>query len=145
MPDQIAMHFAPVAPDIDSLIDRLEDFFARHGLSTALLQTFALAFDEIVCNIAAYSYPDNGSEHGIDIRLWLTASEIRVEVVDDGIPFDPLQVADPDITASLEEREIGGLGIFLVRKLMDSVAYERRDERNHLIFTKQLATPAQAD
>lgn len=141
MSDEIFMRIATVDPDIESLIDRLEVFFADHGLPTALLQTFALAFDEVVCNIASYGYPDNKVEHGIDIHLWLTPGEIRVEVVDDGVAFDPLQVPEPDTTISLDDREIGGLGIFLIRKLMDSVAYQRRDERNHLIFSKQLPAP----
>jgi serine/threonine-protein kinase RsbW len=138
MPEELSIRIAAHEPDIDTLLDQLEAFFEAHDLPMTLLQTFSLAFDEVVTNIASYGYPEGTEARGIDIHLRLSGDEIRVEIVDDGIAFDPLQQAEPDTAASLDDREIGGLGIFLVRKLMDSVAYQRNDERNHLVFTKQL-------
>jgi serine/threonine-protein kinase RsbW len=63
---------------------------------------------------------------------------VRAEVIDDGRPFDPLGLPDPDVTSSVEDREIGGLGVYLVRKMMDDVIYERRERLNCLIFCKRI-------
>jgi anti-sigma regulatory factor (Ser/Thr protein kinase) len=72
------------------------------------------------------------------VRLRRTGDSVAVEVEDDGRPFDPLQVPPPDLTLSLEQRPIGGLGIHLIRNLMDEVSYARRDGRNVLKMAKHL-------
>ena len=73
------------------------------------------------------------------MRLSLEGDLIEAEVVDDAKAFDPLEAPDPDITADLEDRPIGGLGVFFVKTLMDEVRYRREDGRNHLYFCKRAA------
>jgi len=94
-----------------------------------------IAIDEIFSNIAHYAYhPGVGNA---TVRM-LVDSEIIIEFEDSGIAYDPLSAEDPDITLSLEEREIGGLGIFMVKKLMDSVEYRRDGDNNILTIKKRL-------
>jgi serine/threonine-protein kinase RsbW len=132
---ELDMTLSPSDPDINALIDRLEVLFADNALPVALMQRFALAFDEIVCNIAKYG----GCKQPIVVHVSVSATEVNACVSDDGVEFDPLQMPEPDTTSGIEERAVGGLGIFLVKKMMDSVVYERRAQHNHLSFAKRLA------
>ena len=98
-----------------------------------------LAVEEIFVNISHYAYsPDKGTVQ-IECSAEKTAdalAKLTVSFTDSGKAFNPLAKPDPDITLSVEEREIGGLGIFLTKKYMDSVLYERKDNQNILTFTK---------
>ncbi len=98
-----------------------------------------IVLDEIISNIARYAY--KGTETG-DLTVTLEVGGeppvASVTFIDEGRPYDPLAKEDPDITLSADEREIGGLGIFMVKKTMDSMTYERRDNRNVLTVTKKL-------
>ncbi|WP_296223967.1 ATP-binding protein [Ralstonia sp. UBA689] len=135
MSQEIEIELSPQQPDINALVAWLRAFFAEHGLSDALCQRFAIALDEVVTNIVEYGAP----RQPIKVFILIDNREVRVQVVDDGIAFDPLQIPAPDTEAGIDERPIGGLGIFLVKKMMDSVAYEYRDERNRLSFSKRIA------
>ena len=101
-----------------------------------------LAVEEIYVNIAHYAYsPDKGTVQ-IDCSVEKTSdapAKLTVSFTDRGKAFNPLAKPDPDITLSVEEREIGGLGIFLTKKYMDSVLYERKDNQNILTFTKTIS------
>ena len=98
-----------------------------------------LAVEEIFVNISHYAYsPDKGTVQ-IECSAEKTAdapAKLTVSFTDRGKAFNPLAKPDPDITLSVEEREIGGLGIFLTKKYMDSVLYEHKDNQNILTFTK---------
>ncbi|AET92978.1 anti-sigma regulatory factor [Burkholderia sp. KK1] len=132
--DTFDMQLDAQAPDIGELVNRLQVCFDARGLPSKLFQSFAMAFDEVISNIAAY-----GSAHDpIRIRVTFGADDVRAEVIDDGVAFDPLQLPDPDVTSSVDERAIGGLGVYLVRKMMDDVAYERRERFNCLMFRKRI-------
>ena len=97
-----------------------------------------VAIDEVFANIASYAYaPDTGSAT-VNFAFDAPTRTASVTFVDSGVAYDPLQKADPDITLSAEEREIGGLGIFLVKKTMDAVEYERRDGQNVLTIRKKI-------
>lgn len=123
-------------PEIHRLAGLVEAFFSDHQLPDRLSYNFNLAFDEIITNIVSYGYEDE-AEHRIDIRLSLDGGLIEAEVVDDAKAFDPLNAPDPDITAELDDRPIGGLGVFFVKKLMDEVRYKRENGRNHFYFCKR--------
>ena len=101
-----------------------------------------LAVEEIFVNISHYAYsPDKGMVQ-IECSAEKTAdasAKLTVSFTDRGKAFNPLAKPDPDITLSVEEREIGGLGIFLTKKYMDSVLYERKDNQNILTFTKTIS------
>lgn len=96
-----------------------------------------LSAEEILVNIINYAYPKNTG----DIRITLNPKEkesLEIEIVDWGFAFDPLSREDPKICVPLEEREIGGLGIFLTRKVMDDVRYRRDNDRNIMTLIKKL-------
>ncbi|MCY4558926.1 MAG: ATP-binding protein [Chloroflexi bacterium] len=97
-----------------------------------------LAVDELLTNTISYGYDDDG-EHRIELVLRLEGGALVFEIADDGRAFDPLQASTPDIGASLQDRAIGGLGIYLVRKTMDGVTYRRQDGRNVVTLTKLVA------
>ena len=97
-----------------------------------------VAIDEIVSNVARYAYtPDTGSIT-VDFEYDEPGGDVLLTFTDEGAPFDPLQQADPDVTLPAEERRTGGLGIFLVRKMMDGVSYAREDGKNILRIRKKI-------
>ena len=96
-----------------------------------------LALEEAVSNVMKYAYPE-GEEHEITLTVNVDASKMTFELSDTGEPFDPTAVDDADVTLSAEERSIGGLGIFLVKNIMQSVEYHREDDRNILIMNYKL-------
>ena len=128
---------------ISSAAARIDAFCAAHGLSPGIRFDVTLAVEELVTNTIGYGY-DDGGEHSIDVVLRIEGDTLTVEIADDGRAFDPLQAPEPDLGAPLEERAVGGLGIYLVRKTMDGVAYRRQDGRNVVTLTKHVA-PAQAE
>jgi anti-sigma regulatory factor (Ser/Thr protein kinase) len=126
---------------IAAALDALAESFAAHGLSKAVTWPVEVALDEVLANVVRHGL--EGREGGsVEIELTIdTGVEpplCRVVVADDGPEFDPLSAAEPDTTLGVEDRPIGGLGIALVRRLMDEVAYERRDGRNRLRFARRL-------
>ena len=132
--------------------DAFEQLRARLSTAAAQLRIperetdhLLIAADEVFSNIAAYAYPDGGGT--VEIRLTANAdgTELSLAFSDRGIPFDPLAVKPPDTSAPLADRKIGGLGIHVVRKLMDQLVYRRaEDGRNILTLTKRLPTTGEA-
>lgn len=97
-----------------------------------------VAIDEVFTNIASYAYPEKAGTATVQMDFNPTSRIVSIVFEDEGLPFDPLQQKEPDVTLSLEERPIGGLGIFLVKKTMDDMRYERRDDRNILTIEKKI-------
>ena len=114
--------------DIAGAADKIGAFCAEHRLAEEISFQVNLAVDELLTNTISYGYDDD-EEHRIDLSLRLEGGTLVVEIADDGRAFDPLQAPEPDLGASPEERAVGGLGIYLVRKTMDTVAYRREDGR----------------
>lgn len=100
-------------------------------------QHCVLATDEMLTNVIAYAWPMGGA-HFIDLRVHVAADVITVELSDDGQPFNPLEGEAPDLSLSLEDRTIGGLGIHVARRAMDELHYVRVDRVNRLIMTKRI-------
>ena len=97
-----------------------------------------IAVEELFVNIASYAY---GKEEGLAvIRLDIEKDPLTVKITfeDRGVPYNPLAKEDPDITLSAEERQIGGLGIYMVKKSMDDIIYEHKDGKNILTIVKKL-------
>lgn len=97
-----------------------------------------IAIDELFGNIAHYAYnPETGPA---TVRVEVTENPLAVVItfIDNGVPYDPLTQADPDVTLSAEEREIGGLGIYMVKKSMDDISYEYKDGQNILKIKKNI-------
>ena len=98
----------------------------------------SVAADEIVTNIAMYAYTPGSGDVTVQFAFDAATRTAEIAFTDSGTPFDPLKKADPDVTLSAEEREIGGLGIFLVKKTMDEVLYRRENGRNILTIRKKI-------
>ncbi len=127
---------AVVAGEVDA-------FCARHGIAPAIAYAVNLSLDELLTNTISYGYEDDG-QHDIDIALRLEDGVIVVEISDDGVPFEPASAPVPDTDAPLQARPIGGLGIFLVGRMMDSFEHRYSDGRNIVTLTKRAQKEASA-
>jgi serine/threonine-protein kinase RsbW len=121
--------------EIEKLAEKIEAFGNSRGIPAVLIHNINLSLDELITNTINYGYRDE-LEHQIKIDLQLDEMEIVVELRDDGLPFNPLERPDPDINKELDDREIGGLGIYLVRQLMDQVEYWRIGDDNVIVMKK---------
>lgn len=114
---------------IDEELERLDcNLIAKTKLDVAV--------DEIFSNIANYAYEGKGGKATIVIDYVKDDNKVIIKFVDEGVPYNPLEKEDPDITLPIEKRVIGGLGILIVKKSMDNVTYEYKDNKNILIIEK---------
>jgi len=124
------------------VLDAVAALMATHGLSKAVTWPVEVSLDEVLANVVHHGLEGRGAGSAVEVELGLDpAAEpplCEVVVVDDGPEFDPLSALAPDTSLGVEDRPIGGLGIALVRKLMDEVEYERRDGRNRLRLARRL-------
>lgn len=98
----------------------------------------AIAIDELFGNIAHYAYNPEIGQATVRVEVIEDPLAVTITFIDNGVPYDPLAKADPDTTLSAEEREIGGLGIYMVKKSMDDITYEYKDGQNILAIKKNL-------
>ena len=119
-------------------VSALADQFATvNQLSSDVVADLHVVLDEVLTNIIKYGYTDN-RVHEISIHLRVEDGVLVAEIEDDGRPFDPLILPEPDVKAPLQERRVGGVGIHFVRKLMNEVSYRRLADRNRLVFKRRL-------
>ena len=97
-----------------------------------------VAIEEVFVNVASYAYGEGRGDVTLDIGFDKVSRDVTFRLIDQGIPFDPLEKPDPDITLSIEERQVGGLGIFIVKKTMDTVRYVYEDGKNILTMIKKI-------
>ena len=120
--------------ELESILDAVEDFGERENWSPAILFKVKLAIEEMGLNVAKHGRIDKNP--GIEIIVTSKPEALTISIEDDGRPFDPLNDApDPDLTSSIEDRPIGGLGIHFVREMMDEMTYRREDGKNCLALT----------
>lgn len=115
----------------------LTAFFGRHGLPADLQADCELGIEEIFVNVVRYGYP-TGGEHRIELMVRLENGVITLVVEDDGMAFNPLEAKLPDLDLPIEKRGPGGLGIYLVKGVMDELQYERVGERNRMVMRKKV-------
>ena len=125
--------------ELDQLCQNLETFGKKFGLSKKLIFEINLALDELFTNIISYGFKDN-QEHTIKVTLRPQNDELCLCIEDDGKPFNPIDFETPNVSCSVEECKIGGLGIHIMKKLMDEVCYERCGGKNVLNLKKKLET-----
>jgi sigma-B regulation protein RsbU (phosphoserine phosphatase) len=123
--------------EIARLGERLGEFAAFHRLTPSVLKDLNLALEEAVTNIISHGYSDH-REHEILVRIRIESGAVIVELKDDAPAFNPLTAPDADLTTPLDERTAGGLGIHLMRKLMDEIEYQRLEDGNLLIMKKSI-------
>ena len=122
--------------EMERMFEAVSVWCRQNAVSAATEYWMNLALDEIVSNLIRYGWKDDG-EHQIHVRISRSEDEVSVEVEDDAAPFNPLEVPEPDIDRPLEERPVGGLGIHLVRQIMDGLDYRRLDGKNLLVMKKK--------
>ena len=122
---------------IDSVTSALVKYLNEQGVEHSVVFKVQLALEEILANIASYAYaPEDGD---MEIDYDIKEHTLVMTISDEGKPFNPLEKDDPDITLSVAERPIGGLGVFIVKNTMDDVQYYREDNKNILIIKKKIA------
>jgi anti-sigma regulatory factor (Ser/Thr protein kinase) len=123
--------------ELEALCRRLEEIGARLHLSRRCLFEINLVLDELFTNIVSYGFKDD-REHTIAISLKAEGDFLEVAVEDDGVPFNPVRRKDPELPTAIEDCQIGGLGIHLIKNLVQEPVYCRRGKRNVLTFKKRI-------
>jgi len=134
--EKISIKLESKVSEIGRLSEIVNEFGQNHQLTDDCLFAVNLALEEILINVIKHGY-DNNSDREIQVRIWMSDDELRAEVEDDAPEFNPLELDAPDITKPLEEREIGGLGVHLVRTMMDRAEYKREGQKNILSIAKK--------
>jgi len=119
------------------LAGKIEELAENWSLSMPLTMNINLVLEEAVSNVIFYAFNDS-DKHLIQISLSLENKTLTLEIVDDGISFNPLSRLEPDVSLPVEERPIGGLGILLIKKMMDQVSYTRVNNQNRLTLLKNI-------
>ena len=124
--------------EIDRINDAFNAFAEKAEVPMAIVLKVNMVFDELLNNIISYAYTDQ-DEHEIHVDIQVLSGKLTIVIEDDGVPFNPFLKDDPDTKASIEDRDIGGLGIHLVKNIMDEVSYRRNLNRNTVTLMKRLA------
>lgn len=125
--------------NVDKVTEFVNEVLEKKDCPLKVQMQLDVAIDEIFGNIAYYAYGKGSGNATIQIEMEDNPPKITLTFIDQGIPYNPLESKDPDITLDIEDREIGGLGIFLVKKTMDELSYEYVDGQNILTMKKELA------
>ena len=123
---------------LQTVLSEIEDCLAENGCPMKLVTQILIAAEEIYVNIAHYAYGGNEGEARVAMEVTSDPKICRLVFKDKGIPYNPLDKKDPDITLPASERPIGGLGIYMVKEMMDSVTYEYKDGQNILTMEKNI-------
>ncbi len=123
--------------ELETLCRELEAIGARLKLPQRCLFEINLVLDEVFTNIISYGFKDE-SEHAINVTIASNRDTLTVTVEDDGIPFNPVDRSAPKMPCAIEDCQIGGLGIHLIKRLVDEVCYSRQSGRNVLTFRKSI-------
>ncbi|UCF92466.1 MAG: ATP-binding protein [Desulfobacterales bacterium] len=123
--------------ELDRLCHNLQQFCHSMGLHPKCLFEINLALDELFTNIISYGFQDD-KEHQIKFTLTPQKDLLILCIEDDGVPFNPIEADTPDLECSISECKIGGLGIHLIKNLMDEVCYRRCRGKNILTMKKKI-------
>jgi anti-sigma regulatory factor (Ser/Thr protein kinase) len=118
-----------------------ESFATQHDIGGRLRYHLLVSIEEILTNIIKYGFDEQGV-HPIHITFRLVLENVEMEFEDRGREFNPLEVEEPNLETAIEDRQLGGLGIHLVKKMVDVAEYRREGDRNILLLRKSKSTPA---
>ena len=122
--------------NLDQVLEFLEEQLFDAGCPMKTAMQLQLAAEEIFVNIASYAYGSGTGTARIQVEFEQAPRAVKVTFTDSGVPYDPLEKEDPDVTLSAAEREIGGLGIFITKKSVDDISYKYREGKNILTLKK---------
>lgn len=131
-----AKTFAADVSVLPEVLAFAEEELDKSGCPMKTAMQITVALEELFANVASYAYPDGKGD--VEVKIKPTDSSVYISLTDTGIPFDPLAKADPDVTLSADERGVGGLGIYMVKKMMDDVKYTYRNNHNTVTMIKKL-------
>ena len=129
---------AATVENIDTVTDFVNEHLEAYDCPMKAQMQIDIAIDELFGNIAHYAYNPETGDATVRVEVVEDPMAVVITFIDKGVPYDPLKQADPNTTLSAEEREIGGLGIFMVKKTMDDITYEYKDGQNILKIKKNL-------
>lgn len=133
----ITIRLPAALKEIERLNQLVRKFGELHEIPSRELYAVNLAIDEVVSNIVQHGY-DEPTAHEVVVSIQAAGADVESRVVDQGREFNPLEAEEPDLEAPLQEREIGGLGVHLVRNLMDRTEYRREGAKNVLTMRKRI-------
>lgn len=133
---EYSLDVAPDIAEIPQLIDWVENCCSKGGVDGDTPFKLTLALEEAVANVINHAFADRPPPHRIAVELTIDGDRVGALVIDNGRPFDPTAAQEPDRTTPLESRDVGGLGIHLIRRSMDRVEYRRVDGENRLRLEK---------
>ncbi|HLH98891.1 MAG TPA: ATP-binding protein [Xanthobacteraceae bacterium] len=122
---------------ISALTEQVMTFLTNCGVDARATHHVALVLDELLTNVASHS---GAREAPTRVSVMVLPDRVNAEVVDRGMMFDPRSAPKPDLSGGVDERPVGGLGLLLVQRIVDTLAYERADERNRTIFSIRRAS-----
>ena len=123
---------------LNDVLGFVEETLEGFGCPMKIQLAICVAIEEVFVNVAHYAYPKSTGDMTLYIGFDAESRTITFRMTDKGVPFDPLKKPDPDISLSAEEREIGGLGIFIAKKTMDSLHYAYENGENILTMIKNI-------
>ena len=122
--------------NLESILSKIEKSLSNYEISIKSKLQLEIAIEEIFVNISTYAYEDGIGDVRIEYFIDENPLSINIRFIDEGFEFNPLEVSSPDTSLSAEDRDIGGLGLVLVRKNIDSISYEYKDNQNILTIKK---------
>ncbi|MCD7975755.1 MAG: ATP-binding protein [Tannerellaceae bacterium] len=131
------LHITNDLAELSSFEEFLQKVCSSWGINEKTAMELHLAVEEAVVNVIQYAYPGKAGQP-VDLKVQYDSGKIIFTLTDEGACFDPTCQEDPDVTLGAEERPVGGLGIFLARKLMSEIYYERTGDKNVLTMIKEL-------
>jgi serine/threonine-protein kinase RsbW len=138
MESRLSLMLSNHLSELKKMSEAVSAWCRGNNISSAAEFHVNLALDEIISNVIRYGWKDS-CEHQFSVRLSLLNDEVTVEVEDDATPFNPLEAPVPDLNQPLDERPVGGLGIHLVRQVMDGLEYQRIEGKNLLVMKKKVS------
>jgi anti-sigma regulatory factor (Ser/Thr protein kinase) len=141
MSDPLSLTLRSSASELVRLQEAFRAFAERNELADQVRNAVSLALEEMILNIINHGYQGR-DDRSIDVSAAMEEGRIVVTIDDRAAAFDPLTMPTPDVSAPLEERTAGGLGVHLTRRLMDTVDYRRTEDGNRLVLTKKLPAGA---
>ena len=124
--------------EVPNVIAPITTFLKCLGAEHSIIYKIEVALEEILVNIASYAYAPGTGDIKIEYEYIEPQNMVSITIIDEGKAFDSLKRNDPDVTLSAEDRDIGGLGLFIVKKTMDEVTYKRLNNKNVLILKKKI-------
>ncbi|SEP98947.1 Anti-sigma regulatory factor (Ser/Thr protein kinase) [Lachnospiraceae bacterium NE2001] len=135
---EIIFEIEALTDNLPNVLEYIDSELEKMDCPFKVQMQIDIAVEEIFVNIASYAYAPDTGKATIKIVSDTDEPQVKIIFIDQGVPYDPLKKQDPDVTLSADEREIGGLGIFMVKKSMDDMFYEYKDGQNILTIVKKL-------